>query len=662
MAKEISVKDAVISPKGKKITGPLARFRVPTTEEESTTNEEPQFKAGDSYEQDGSTYKLDETTANALNEGHTLTQENLKTLEKLSGTPDTASQILANNDLERAKEQEQNTRSNLSAERAAQEQYDNARNKEEAVAATNDVSANAAVQNRQNKADSYKEAYNSLTPEQKADPNNYRTLINAAKADELTEEQITKAIEDYQSGKYVPGAAGKAWIEGEIAKRKQASASSETPVNKQTQTTTPTKPEPSNTIDGLANGEIKPEELTPEQKAELEAKAKEMQEQADKESKSKARKAKLKSIASLILDLVGNTAKAYDAGFHGREHSPTFYSSKLKSLVKASDTEAEMAAKKQGYETQLNDIIPNADKSFINNLYSLRNSSTDISEDIRNYLQNKDPEYIKLLTTDKNKANQYLQNKIDAVKQLNYINSDKGTSTANKQSDVQLTQATRNLFKDKVTTLNEINKQIQEWEKCKAEAERMSATNAADILNTYKSVYAGTETFNKAASEASNSQWALNAGVNIKMVNIGGSGGHSWSDSVSSGTNVDQGALQGIAEGRGRLNDAQIRAIKDRMIANANAAIEELQQQKETINSSKEWNLQDGIVKGKGVAQTLIRGDGSVIHFDPEDTIIATTNDVTDGKKDIQSFDAGKLQVTLKTKDPEYYIGRLKRR
>ena len=369
------------------------------------------------------------------------------------------------------------------------------------------------------------------------------------------------------------------------------------------------------------------------------------------------------------MDLVGNTAKAYDAGFHGREHTPTFYSSKLKSLVKASDTEAEMVAKKQEYETQLNDIIPNTDKSFVNNLYSLRNSSTDITGAIKDYLQGKDPEYIKLLTTDKSKASQYLQNKVDAIKQLNYINSDKSTSTANKQSDINLSQATRNLFKDKITTLNEINKQIQEWEKCKADAERMSATNAAEILNAYKSVYAGTETFNKAASEASNSQWAANVGLNVKVVNLGGSGGHSWSDSVSTGTNVDQGALQGIAEGRGRLNDTQIRAIKDKMIANANAAIEDLQQQKEAINSSKEWNLSvvhDGVVKGKGVAQTLIRGDGTVVHFDPNDTIIATTNPVSNGKgshnDDIQSFDAGRLQVSVKTKDPEYYLSRLVRR
>ena len=617
------------------------------------------YKAGDTYTYDGKTYKLNDTVANALNNKFPLTSENLRGLDLVDGSTSTASEILAGGDTEKAQVIEQSTRSNASTEGEAQHRYDNASSKEEATAITNEAPVKAAVQNRQGKRNAFTEAYNSLTDEQKKDKNNYKILINASKADELTPEQLEQAIADYESGTWTPGPNGKAFILNEIKKRKESSNSKG--VNRND--SDPPAPETSDTINGLASGEINPEELTDEQKAELEAKAKQMQEQADKESKSKARKAKLKSIASLILDLVGNTAKAYDAGFHGREHSPTFYSSKLKSLVKASDTEAEMAAKKQGYETQLNDIIPNADKSFVNNLYSLRNSSTDITGAIKDYLQNKDPEYIKLLTTDKNKASQYLQNKVDAIKQLNYINSDKSTSTANKQSDINLSQATRNLFKDKVTTLNEINKQIQEWEKCKADAERMSATNAADILNAYKSVYAGTETFNKAASEASNSQWAVKAGVNVKAVNLGGSGGHSWSDSVSTGTNIDQGALQGIAEGRGRLNDAQIRAIKDRMIANANAAIEELQQQKEAINSSKEWNLQDGVVKGKGVAQTLIRGDGTVVHFDPKDTIIATTNPVTNGKdssqNDIQSFDAGRLQVSVKTKDPEYYRNRL---
>lgn len=617
------------------------------------------YKAGDEYEFGGVKYKLDENLANKINEGfgRYLNSENFKGLERVDGSVNTAEEILGNNKTEQSTKIARTNDSNASTERAAQKAYDNAKTKEEAEKATNDTAVKAAVQNRQGNGNAWQNAYNNLTDEQKKDISNYKVLINASKANELTPEQLEQAIKDYESGKWTPGPEGKKFILNEINKRRGGSKSGGITYVDRNDSDSPA-PETSNTINGLANGEINPEELTDEQKAELKAKAKQMQEQADKESKSKARKAKLKSIASLILDLVGNTAKAYDAGFHGREHSPTFYSSKLKSLVKASDTEAEMAAKKQGYETQLNDIIPNADKSFVNNLYSLRNSSTDITGAIKDYLQNKDPEYIKLLTTDKNKASQYLQNKVDAIKQLNYINSDKSTSTANKQSDINLSQATRNLFKDKVTTLNEINKQIQEWEKCKADAERMSATNAADILNAYKSVYAGTETFNKAASEASNSQWAVKAGVKIKVVDIGGSGGHSWSDSVSTGTNVDQGALQGIAEGRGRLNDTQIRAIKDRMIANANAAIEDLQQQKEAINSSKEWNLQDGVVKGKGVAQTLIRGDGTVVHFDPNDTIIATTNPVSNGK-DIQSFDAGRLQVSVKTKDPEYYRNRL---
>jgi hypothetical protein len=622
------------------------------------------YKAGDTYEFNGVKYKLDENLANKINEGYGryLNSENFRGLERVDGSVNTAEEILGNNRSVQSSEVARTNDSIASTERQAQQAYDNAENREEAKAATNDTSARAAVQNRQGENNSFTEAYNSLTDEQKKDKNNYKILVNASKADELTPEQLEQAIKDYESGAWIPGPKGKAFIVNEINKRKGSAASGiVTYVDRNdSDSTNPSAPETSNTINDLATGEISPEELTDEQRAELKAKAKQMQEQADKESKSKARKTKLKSIASLILDLVGNTAKAYDAGFHGREHTPTFYSSKLKSLVKASDTEAEMAAKKQGYETQLNDIIPNADKPFVNNLYSLRNSSTDITGAIKDYLQSKDPEYIKLLTTNKSKASQYLQNKVDAIKQLNYINSDKGTSTANKQGDINLSQATRNLFKDKVTTINEINKQIQEWEKCKADAERMSATNAAEILNAYKSVYAGTETFNKAASEANNSQWAVKAGLNLKVVNIGGDAGQSWSDSVSTGTNVDQGALQGIAEGRGRLNDVQINAIRDKMIANANAAIEDLQQQKEAINSSKEWNLQDGVVKGKGVAQTLIRGDGTVVHFDPNDTIIATTNPVTNGK-DIQSFDAGRLQVSVKTKDPEYYLSRLVR-
>lgn len=198
------------------MAGEWARFR--TTSTPST----PRYKAGDTYEHDGKTYKLDDRAAKGLNMGATLNQDHLNALEQVSGAPDTASQILAGNDAEKAQKQAQNTRSNLSAEANAQQQYDNAKTAAEANKATKDIAAKAAASNRQGNANSYEDAYNSMTPEQMKDPNNYRVLINAAKADELTPEQLNKAIEDYQSGKYVPGAAGKKWIEGEIAKREKA--------------------------------------------------------------------------------------------------------------------------------------------------------------------------------------------------------------------------------------------------------------------------------------------------------------------------------------------------------------------------------------------------------------------------------------------------------
>jgi len=239
------------------------------------------------------------------------------------------------------------------------------------------------------------------------------------------------------------------------------------------------------------------------------------------------------------------------------------------------------------------------------------------------------------------------------------INADKSTSLQNQKSTNELTQQMRDMFKDKAATIQLLQKQKTDWEKVKADASNMAATNAASILSAYRAVYDGTQTISSTASKASNSNISGNAGVALKGIGkLGIQGGKSWQDSVSNGSNTNAGALEGIAQGRARLNDRDIEAIKTNIIRQADEAIQSLDEAIEHVQTSQEFNMNDGVIKGKGIAQMLIRGDGSVIHFNPNDTIIATTN-TPEGIDDMESFDAGQLNVQLTTKDPDDYLRRL---
>jgi len=614
------------------------------------------YKAGDTYTHDGVKYILNDTVANALNSKFPLTSENLRGLDLADDSTSTASEILAGGDTEKAKAIEQSTRSNASIEGEAQHRYDNATSKEEATAITNEEPVKAAVQNRQGNTNAYIDAYNKLTDEQKKDKSNYKILVNAAKANELTEEQIEQAITDYQNGNWVPGPAGKKWIEKIIANRTTNSN------NTNSTTTNNNKPQstPSATTQDFFDGKADASQLSPEDREKALAELEEQKKKAEKIANKQKRREKIKNIAGLILDVVANTARGYDAGFHGREYSPQAFSSQLKSLIKEGDTRAEQAAKRRNYNEEIRTILPNATDADIEELYSYRNTqNVDLKPILEKKLKTNDPEYTRLLIEDPAKAEQYLNSAVERVKSANMINADKSTSLQNQKSTNELTQQMRDMFKDKAATIQLLQKQKTEWEKVKADASNMAATNAASILSAYRAVYDGTQTISSTASKASNANVSGNAGVALKgIVDLGIQGGKSWQDSVSNGSNTNAGALEGIAQGRARLNDRDIEAIKTNIIRQADEAIQSLDEAIEHVQTSQEFNMNDGVIKGKGIAQMLIRGDGSVIHFNPNDTIIATTN-TPEGIDDMESFDAGQLDVQLTTKDPDDYLRRL---
>lgn len=84
------------------------------------------FKAGSIWYHDGNSYVLTEKTARMLNAGYPLSQDAIRGLQKVSGAPSTASQILANNDPEKAKLIDEADNKKSVEDAVTTEAYDNA--------------------------------------------------------------------------------------------------------------------------------------------------------------------------------------------------------------------------------------------------------------------------------------------------------------------------------------------------------------------------------------------------------------------------------------------------------------------------------------------------------------------------------------------------------
>lgn len=87
------------------------------------------FKAGSIWYHDGNSYVLTEKTARMLNAGYPLPQDVIRGLRKVGGAPSTASQILANNDPEKAELIDKADNEKAVEDAVKTEAYDNAETK-----------------------------------------------------------------------------------------------------------------------------------------------------------------------------------------------------------------------------------------------------------------------------------------------------------------------------------------------------------------------------------------------------------------------------------------------------------------------------------------------------------------------------------------------------
>jgi hypothetical protein len=114
-----------------------------------------------------------------------------------------------------------------------------------------------------------------------------------------------------------------------------------------------------------------------------------------------------------------------------------------------------------------------------------------------------------------------------------------------------------------------------------------------------------------------------------------------------------------------RSIQAQIDKIDNELLPQAEEA-------RDVIRSQN--SIQDGIVKGRGIAQKIVRADGQEIQLDPNDNIYATKNDITTANDNGENVVPMEQDETLEyqkrmgyvegspiNKDFDYYLEMMKR-
>lgn len=212
-------------------------------------------------------------------------------------------------------------------------------------------------------------------------------------------------------------------------------------------------------------------------------------------------------------------------------------------------------------------------------------------------------------------------------------------------------------------------------------------------IETVSSTESDTKTDTESLNKRSSGKADGNAGFKLKgFVNLGASAGYQMgTDTGKSSTSVN-GIINGkqldvlkkanieTAEKNGqryiRDTKANREALKKTIQAQIDRIDNELLPQAEELRDfiRSQNSIRDGIVKGRGIAQKIVRADGQEIHLDPNDNIYATKNDITAANDNGENVVPMEQDETLKyqkrmgyadgspiNKDLNYYIEMMKR-
>lgn len=168
----------------------------------------------------------------------------------------------------------------------------------------------------------------------------------------------------------------------------------------------------------------------------------------------------------------------------------------------------------------------------------------------------------------------------------------------------------------------------------------------------------GTHTDSVSNYTNNNAGWNVNAGLTLGFQGLGASFGGGYQNMTSTGQNatIANGSVSGkqmdvlrsmnikTAERNGNQyikdtaenREALKKSIQEQIDFLDNEAIPQAKELRDVVRAENKntITMHDGIVKGKGVAQKIVRADGQVINLDPDDNIYATKNDITTANDD----------------------------
>ena len=208
----------------------------------------------------------------------------------------------------------------------------------------------------------------------------------------------------------------------------------------------------------------------------------------------------------------------------------------------------------------------------------------------------------------------------------------------------------------------------------------------------------GTHTDSVSNYANNNAGWNVNGGLTLGFSGIGASIGGGYQNMTSTGQNatVSNGSVSGkqmdvlrsmnikTAEKNGNQyiqdtkenREALKKSIQQQIDFLDDEAIPQAKELRDVVRAENKntITMHDGIVKGKGVAQKIVRADGQVINLDPDDNIYATKNDITTANDDGEDVVPMEQNETLEyqkrlgytegnsiNKDFDYYLEMMRR-
>ena len=208
----------------------------------------------------------------------------------------------------------------------------------------------------------------------------------------------------------------------------------------------------------------------------------------------------------------------------------------------------------------------------------------------------------------------------------------------------------------------------------------------------------GTHTNSVSNYTNNNAGWNFSGNANLGngFVGLGISGGYQNMTATGQNATVANGSVSGkqmdvlrsmnikTAEKNGNQyiedtkenREALKKSIQEQIDKIDNELLPQAEELRDVIKAENKntITMHDGIVKGKGVAQKIVRADGQVINLDPDDNIYATKNDITTANDDGEDVVPMEQNETLEyqkrlgytegssiNKDFDYYLEMMRR-